>query len=232
MPLQRKATPGNRNLASSVFCFKSKGWYSYLTKKEQKILNDPSTVLATSFIPDDLVFGVSRSNIKNISGISICHILNTKMFRDGSMDSMEFQKKVQFFGHVHTSTRSIINEIPPAPSNVLNATSNQLREVPTIEYLKECVKKSMSGLKVPMNKVLYTDDWYGRFHELLRKCYMVHEFPPWALQSCYQQNETCGHLLQVNLSDVASNTLQLTMLETIDDSENVPAQTNVAALFI
>ena len=38
MPLHRKNNPGNRNLASSIYCNRRRGWYSYLTGKEQKIL--------------------------------------------------------------------------------------------------------------------------------------------------------------------------------------------------
>ena len=155
------------------------------------------------------------------------------MFRDGSMDSMEFQKKIQFFRHIHTSERSVLVDIPSKASNLLKTPSSiELREVPTIEYLKECVQKCMSGLKICMNKFTCDDDWNSKFHSLLRNCDMVDEFPPWSLQSCYHHNGTCGHILQVNLMDVALNTLQLTMLETIDDSENTHSQTNIAALFI
>ena len=39
MPLQRKNTPGKRNIASSVYCGSRKGWYSYLSGREQKILD-------------------------------------------------------------------------------------------------------------------------------------------------------------------------------------------------
>ena len=97
MPLQRKAPSGNRNVASSVHCYSKKGWYSYLTRKEQKILNDPSTTLASSFIPDDLAYGFSRSSISDISQIPFSHVQYTSMFRDGSVDSMEFQKKKTIF---------------------------------------------------------------------------------------------------------------------------------------
>ena len=63
MPLQMKYPPGNWNLASSMYCFKAKGWYSHLSKDEQKLLNDPTIAIANTSIPDDLVYGVSRSDI-------------------------------------------------------------------------------------------------------------------------------------------------------------------------
>ena len=47
IPLQRRSPPGNRNLASSVYCYKGKGWYSYLTGCEQKMLNESDTVIAS-----------------------------------------------------------------------------------------------------------------------------------------------------------------------------------------
>ena len=39
MSLQRKFPPGNRNLSSSIYSSKKKGWYSHLTRFEQKLLH-------------------------------------------------------------------------------------------------------------------------------------------------------------------------------------------------
>ena len=122
MQLQRKSPPGNRNVASSVHCYSDKGWYSYLTRKEQKILNDPSTILASSFIPDDLVYGVSRSSISDISQIPFSHVQNTSMFHDGQVNSMEFQN-IQFFRHVHTFARKLAG---PVSNNAVNLSLDRL----------------------------------------------------------------------------------------------------------
>ena len=48
MPLQRKNRPGNQNLSNSVYSFKSRGWYAYLSSKEQSILNNPKILSQTT----------------------------------------------------------------------------------------------------------------------------------------------------------------------------------------
>ena len=90
MPLQRKSSPGNRNLVSLIHCFKEKGWYCHLSRNEQKILNHSDVVITKESITDDLLHGISRSDMNNLSEFSYSDIQNTFMFRDGSMNSMEF----------------------------------------------------------------------------------------------------------------------------------------------
>ena len=144
MPLQRKAPPGNRNLASSVYCFRSKGWYSHLSTFEQKLLNNQNTVIANEVIPDDLIYGVCRSDIKDLSKSANSDIQNTTMFRDNTMNSMEFQNKIQVFRHLHSSQRNkMINSstTPTTPEPKLGI--KQLTEVPTIEFLNNRVKDCM-----------------------------------------------------------------------------------------
>ena len=58
MPLQRKNSPGSRNTGTSPQNRLGKGWYCYLSKREQKILNKKNIIVATSPIPDDLINGV------------------------------------------------------------------------------------------------------------------------------------------------------------------------------
>ena len=53
MPLQRKNPPGNRNKSASVYCFKNKGWFSYLSCKEQDILSMKHVFISSKSIPDD-----------------------------------------------------------------------------------------------------------------------------------------------------------------------------------
>ena len=90
----------------------------------------------------------------------------------------------------------------------------------------------MSYLKIPVDKFSFDDNWNAKFHSLLNKCQLTEEFPPWVFPTCYGVNQTCGHVLQVELSDVALNTLHLTMLEEICDNALGTSQVNVAALFI
>ena len=90
----------------------------------------------------------------------------------------------------------------------------------------------MSYLKIPVDKFSFDDNWNAKFHSLLNKCQLTEEFPPWVLPTCYGVNQTCGHILQVDLSDVALSTLHLTILEEICDNESGTSLINVAALFI
>ena len=97
MPLQRKFWSGNRNLSTTKHCFKGKGWYCSLTRYEQKLLNNPGIVLSSESTPDDMLHGIFRSDLENLSSLLYSNIQNTSMFRDGSTDSMEFQHKIQMF---------------------------------------------------------------------------------------------------------------------------------------
>ena len=90
----------------------------------------------------------------------------------------------------------------------------------------------MSRLKIPVSKFSFVDNWNSKFHSLLTKCNLTEDYPPWVLPKCYWVNQTCGHVLHVDLSDVALNTLHLTMLEEICENESRTSQINVAALYI
>jgi len=52
MPIQRKNFPGSRNTATTVKSHMGKGWYSYLSKKEQKILQQKYIFVSSSSIQD------------------------------------------------------------------------------------------------------------------------------------------------------------------------------------
>ena len=93
--IQRKSPPGNWNLSTSRFCYKDKGWYSKLSLTEQRNLNNPTISISSDPIPEDSLHGVPISQLQNKSHISCYDIQNTTMFCDGSMNSLDFQKKVQ-----------------------------------------------------------------------------------------------------------------------------------------
>ena len=235
MPLQRRFSPGNRNLASSVHCFKGKGWYSYLTKFEQNLLNNEETILAAESIPEDMLHGICRSDLVNISKSSYTDIQNTSFFRDGSVNSMDFQNKIHMFRYLHTSQKEKPKSIE-SPSQVTShmIKTSELSEVPTIKFLKKCVKDCIDKLKVPVKDLITTDSWHSQFHRVLENDDLTEEFPPWVLPSCYGPEKSCSHILHVDLQDVATNTLHLTTLENIslDSSDNNYSPVNVAATFI
>ena len=92
----------------------------------------------------------------------------------------------------------------------------------------------MDRLKIPVKDLMSRDSWNSLFHQLLQIDDLVEEFPPWVLPRSYGVDKSCGHILQVNLQDVATNTLHLTTLEKLMDKEvnSVYSSINAAAMFI
>ena len=178
MPLQRKFRPGNRNLSSSIHSFKGKGWYSNLSRFEQKLLNKLETVIASESIPDDLLNGVCWSDIDNLFNLSYTDIQNTCMFRDGSINSMEFQTKIHSFRQLHFSTKKHWTPHCIIPTIPLAMVSNeQLRENPTIEFLQKCVNDCMNQSEIPVQDFVNIHSWNSQFHEILELDNFKGEFP-------------------------------------------------------
>ena len=90
----------------------------------------------------------------------------------------------------------------------------------------------MSRLKIPVSRFSISENWNATFHSMLDQCNLADEYPPWVLPTCYGENKSCGHVLQVDLSDVALNTLHLTVLEEMNDKDSSNSHINVAALYI
>ena len=196
MPLQRRFQPGNRNLSSSIYSFKGKGWYSYLTRKEQKLLNNPDITLAHEPIPDDMLRGVCRSDIDNLSDSSYSDIQNTSIFRDGSVNSMEFQNRIQRYQQSHSPAQKTPLHHHRTPVLPLISNGNEeLCEVPTIEFLQNCVETCMNRLDVPFHDLITIKSWNHKFHEILVLENLEDEFPLSALPKCYGPGKSCGHVL-------------------------------------
>ena len=81
MPLQRKNQPGNRNRSYSVYCFKNKGWYSSLSRKEQEIISMDNVFVSSNSIPDDMINGVTRNDITDFPKIMYTDVQNSCIFR-------------------------------------------------------------------------------------------------------------------------------------------------------
>ena len=58
-------------------------------------------------------------------------------------------------------------------------------EVPTIEFLRECVEDCMRGLQIPVTNYLPNDSWNALFHRMLENDNLDNEFSPWVLPNCY-----------------------------------------------
>ena len=161
MPLQQKTTPGKRNVASSVDSVKGKGWFSYLSRREQKVLNTDTMFVSSNSIPDDLINGVSINDIIKQSSISFHDHQNCSMFRDGSVNCMNFQQEIK--KHVYeyscTKTTSKSNLRKPRTAYVAqNLFEKSIEEVPDILQLKEEVKSFSFDLD-PMYSKQKNESW-------------------------------------------------------------------------
>ena len=76
------------------------------------------------------------------------------------MNSMEFQNKIHMIRHLHSSQKKIAyeqSEFSIATLPVTEPKKGELVEVPTIDFLCECVEDCMKGLKVPINDFMRSD---------------------------------------------------------------------------
>ena len=88
----------------------------------------------------------------------------------------------------------------------------------------------MMGWKPAWNEK-HSESWNLMFHQILTECDIRGHYLDSNLPKCYKLGNTCGHLLHVELEDSASNTLQLTMLESVDNKSS-PFSSQVASSFI
>ena len=74
--------------------------------------------------------------------------------------------------------------------------------------------------------------WNSMFHEICKLCDLEHEFPPWVMPSCYTKKKICGHILKVNLDKATTDTLYLSALDNMSDTNSNQLPISVATLFI
>ena len=235
MPIQRKNPPGNRNQAFSSQSKKSKGWYSYLTSKEQSILSRSTIFISNNSIPDDLIDGICLDDMKNCGNVKYQDQQNSIMFRDGSKDSMSFQQQIQIYQHQYSSSnqrlKSKNSETNETSTNKICLSGSQnIEEVPDILSLKEMINTYISELDPSYIKAP-TQSWNAMFHKIIGECKLSTFFPINKMPECYKEGKSCGHALHVELIDSARNVFYLTMLES--NKNFLPAYySKTVALFI
>jgi len=231
MPLQRKFTPGNRNKATTVSSFARKGWYSYLSNREQKLLESKDICISNLLIPDDLIGGMSRKDDTDFTKIQYDDVMNCNMFRDGSMDTSIFQQKVHAFKYLRMNNKPIIPSvhIQSETSYSMNTTL-EMEEVPTIEFLLDQVQKCMMSFE-PSFASKKNNSRNKMFWSILETCELKSEYALSSLPSSYERNQVCGHVLHVELEDTSTKAMYLTMLESSKDP-TIFYQSQVPALFI
>ena len=106
---------------------------------------------------------------------------------------------------------------------------DDVQEVPNITTLEKQVESCMVGWKPTWNEK-HSESWNLIFHQIITKCDIRGHYLDSNLPKCYKLGNTCGHLLHVELEDSASNTLQLTMLESVGDKSS-PFSFQVASAY-
>ena len=134
MPLQRRLLPGRRNKSTNTQATKKRGWFSYLKPMEQELLNSPYVQLSSSQIPEDSINGVLRLDNMDYLTLSNIHIQNSTMFRDGSIDNIQFQYKILKFQQNYRSRTSLT---AVHDTNNSTTTGPKIKEVPTIKNVSQ-----------------------------------------------------------------------------------------------
>ena len=234
MPLQRTCAPGERNKAKQLQAITKKGWYSTLKPVEQKLLNCEHTHLASSQIPDDPLYGILRIN-SNVSVLSSNDILNSTMFRDGSMDNMRFQYMILKFQR-NPSYRNKHNIIPISEDKSLlenistvekrRNTDMQLLEAPSTKRLKETINlKTDKDFQAKYHNV-HEKTWNQMFHDTIDMCDLQTKINLETLPDCYRRGSSCSHVFHIDMEQTISNTLDLTLLEKTKSQNDKPYISN------
>jgi len=199
-----------------VYSFKRRGWYAYLSSKEQSILKDPNIFISNNTIPDDLIQGISRNEMTDFDKILYDDIQNCCMFRDRTCDSMLFQQTI----HINKYNRSKHKRVrvddsegntkPPSSKSKLT-----LEEVPSIQNLKEHVEELIIHEENDFDTSTFIS-WNLRFHQIIQKSNLQDYFQLKSLPPCYEVGSSCGHVFQIDLRQAFTNSLYLTMLDNLD----------------
>ena len=92
------------------------------------------------------------------------------MFRDGSMNSLHFQKKVQYFKFVYSCTEKNHSVSSTSISKNKRAIDrNILHQVPTIDFLREQVNLCTDGMHVKRVRTT-PSSWNSMFHHIVKIC--------------------------------------------------------------
>ena len=221
--------PGKTKLRHICWLLCQKGWYSYLSYCEQKILQRDEINVSESSIPDNMIHGVCRDDFTDYTKIQHHDILNCNMFRDGSVDASLFQQKIHTFMYLYSQNKGgNVRESKHTSSDVQEP--GVIQEVPTISFLLEQVQKCMMTMNTsfcPNHRL----PWNEMFYSLVNLCGLKNNFPPSSLPTTYARDKVWSHIFHVELEETATHAMYLTMLEGSKDLENA-LDSHVPAFFI
>ena len=145
MPLQCKKNPGKRNIASSVHCMNRKGWYSYLSATEQKILDQTTIFVSSNSMPDYLIDGIPINKLIMSQDIKSEDKTDSCIIRDGSFDNVTFQQNIKSHEHEHEHVTK--NDRKENKLFGGQRMADVVQEVPNITTLNKQVESYMVGWK-------------------------------------------------------------------------------------
>ena len=156
------------------------------------------------------------------------------MFRDGSVNSMVFQRDIQIYKHRRSKhyggflQTSISLKCGDHPS--LHKQGNKKHSTSSLHTLQNTVKTIIQH-QCKQNEVEFKTSWNTLFHEIIESCDIVADYSSNTLPQCYKKGNDCGHTEHVNLENTIINTLYLTVLEHLKQQQPV-ISSNIASSFI
>ena len=171
MPLQRKNLPGNRNLSTSAYSRECRGWYSYLSRKEQKywIVQMWASVVILSLMT---YFKVKQEIKKtNFSKVQFHDVQNCSMFQDGSVNNMVFQRDIQIYRHWQTrNLQTLLNTNTSLGNRVSTGPLprvNDAHSTPSICSVENTAKKIIQQMH-KLNEIdVKTTSLNSLFHDII-----------------------------------------------------------------
>ena len=104
-----------------------------------------------------------------------------------------------------------------------------LVEVPAISYLKN--QGILFLCTINTTTFQATDSWNTISHHILETCQLQSKLPNEEIPTSCYWNQSCGHMLHIELDSVATKALHLTMLEKVPSNYTSPPY-NVSCIFI
>ena len=201
-------------------------FYSYLSAKEQKILDQNTIFVSSNSIPDDLINEIPINQLIQSQVITSVDKTNSCIIRDGSFDSVTFQQNIKSHAHEHAKKNGRKEKILLGERRIVGV----VQEVPNFTTLKKQVESFMVRWK-PTLVEKYSDSWNLMFHQILTECDIRSHYSASNLPECYHPGNSCGHILHVELEEAAGNTLRLTILEFVKNKSSA-FSLQVASSFI
>ena len=175
-------------------------------------------------IPEDNIQGLSRNLLTDFARVNNIDVLNTKMFRDGTMTSIGF--------HQHILHQLYIKALKSnsKQSVELESRDNSKKTKIGPHAPKERIDHRLQieiqeAVESPVKNFGNSIGWNKMFHMLLVECELTSLFNLNKFPKSYMEGEVYGYSLQVELDSVRYHTIHLTILDSVvTENQNTKAQ--------